>query len=55
VAEAVTGYTIVGDRGTLIATGYDGDISKPITSEAFVADVQSDLHRAAGHGDYPDR
>jgi hypothetical protein len=30
-------------------------ISKPMTQEMFVADVESYLHGQAGHGDHPDR
>lgn len=42
---AVTASAMVGDRDRVIATGFDGYISKPITPETFVADVESYLRR----------
>jgi CheY-like chemotaxis protein len=52
---AVTASAMVGDRDKVIATGFDGYISKPITPETFVAEVESYLHRKEGHGDHPGR
>ena len=40
---AVTASAMVGDRDKVIATGFDGYISKPITPETFVAEVESYL------------
>ena len=42
---AVTASAMVGDRDKVIAIGFDGYISKPITPETFVAEVESYLHR----------
>jgi CheY-like chemotaxis protein len=42
---AVTASAMVGDRDKVIATGFDGYISKPITPETFVAVVVSHLRR----------
>ena len=41
---AVTASAMVGDRDKVIATGFDGYISKPITPETFVAEVEGYLH-----------
>ena len=40
---AVTASAMVGDRDKVIAAGFDGYISKPITPETFVAEVESHL------------
>jgi CheY-like chemotaxis protein len=42
---AVTASAMVGDRDKVIANGFDGYISKPITPETFVAEVESYLNR----------
>ena len=42
---AVTASAMVGDRDKVIATGFDGYVSKPITPETFVAEVESYLNR----------
>ena len=42
---AVTASAMVGDRDKVLATGFDGYISKPITPETFVAAVESYLSR----------
>ena len=42
---AVTASAMVGDRDKVIAIGFDGYISKPITPETFVAEVESYLNR----------
>jgi CheY-like chemotaxis protein len=40
---AVTASAMVGDRDRVIATGFDGYISKPIDPETFVAEVEGFL------------
>ena len=40
---AVTALAMVGDRDRVLATGFDGYISKPIDPETFVADVETFL------------
>jgi CheY-like chemotaxis protein len=40
---AVTASAMVGDRDKVIASGFDGYISKPIAPETFVAEVESYL------------
>jgi CheY-like chemotaxis protein len=52
---AVTASAMTGDRAKVIATGFDGYISKPITPETFVAEVESYLDREARRGDHSDR
>ena len=52
---AVTASAMVGDRDKVIAQGFDGYISKPITPETFVAEVESYLQPEGEHGDHPDR
>jgi CheY-like chemotaxis protein len=52
---AVTASAMVGDREKVIATGFDGYISKPITPETFVAEVESYIERRRHHGDHPGR
>jgi CheY-like chemotaxis protein len=52
---AVTASAMVGDRDKVMAIGFDGYITKPITPETFVADVVKLLHTHDGHGDDPDR
>jgi CheY-like chemotaxis protein len=52
---AVTASAMVGDRDKVIAMGFDGYMSKPITPETFVAEVESHLHPEAFNGDHPDR
>jgi CheY-like chemotaxis protein len=37
---AVTASAMVGDRDKVIASGFDGYISKPITPETFAGDVE---------------
>jgi two-component system, cell cycle response regulator len=43
---AVTALAMVGDRDRIIAQGFDGYISKPITPETFVAQVETFLDPA---------
>jgi CheY-like chemotaxis protein len=45
---AVTASAMVGDRDKVLAVGFDGYISKPITPETFVADVERYLHGQPG-------
>jgi CheY-like chemotaxis protein len=52
---AVTASAMVGDRDKVIATGFDGYITKPITPETFVAEVESYLKRKEADGDNPRR
>lgn len=52
---AVTASAMVGDRDKVIAIGFDGYITKPITPETFVADVEKHLHKHDAHGEDPDR
>jgi CheY-like chemotaxis protein len=52
---AVTASAMVGDRDKVIAKGFDGYISKPITPETFVAEVEAYLHRTEECGDHPGR
>lgn len=51
---AVTASAMVGDRDRVIATGFDGYISKPITPETFVSEVEAFLPPAPD-GDHPRR
>jgi CheY-like chemotaxis protein len=41
---AVTASDPFGDRTKIIAAGFDGYISKPITPETFVSEVERHLH-----------
>ena len=52
---AVTASAMVGDRDKVVTSGFDGYISKPITPETFVAEVEGHLHPAEGHGDHSGR
>jgi CheY-like chemotaxis protein len=52
---AVTASAMVGDRDKVIATGFDGYMSKPITPETFVSEVEAFLPPQMGHGDDPGR
>ena len=45
---AVTAFAMVGDRDKVIAIGFDGYITKPITPETFVAEVESYLQPRGG-------
>jgi CheY-like chemotaxis protein len=40
---AVTASAMVGDRGKILARGFDGYIAKPITPETFVSQVENFL------------
>src|SRR5258708_7169802 len=40
---AVTAFAMVGDRDKVLASGFDGYISKPIDPETFVAQVETFL------------
>lgn len=52
---AVTASAMTGDRAKVIATGFDGYISKPITPETFVAEIETWLHPRGPNGDHPRR
>jgi CheY-like chemotaxis protein len=52
---AVTASAMVGDREKVISTGFDGYMSKPITPETFVTEVEGYLRTKGGHGDDPRR
>ena len=43
---AVTALAMVGDRDKVLAAGFDGYISKPITPETFVGQVEAFLRTA---------
>jgi CheY-like chemotaxis protein len=45
---AVTASAMVGDRDKVFASGFDGYISKPITPETFVTEVESYLKESTG-------
>lgn len=47
---AVTAAAMVGDRDKVIASGFDGYISKPIDPQTFVADVEAYLRRERHDG-----
>jgi CheY-like chemotaxis protein len=40
---AVTAYAMVGDQQRILSSGFEGYISKPITPETFVAQVEAFL------------
>lgn len=40
---AVTAFAMVGDRERVLAQGFDGYMSKPITPETFVSDIEAYL------------
>lgn len=40
---AVTAFAMVGDRERVLAEGFDGYLSKPITPETFVSEIESYL------------
>jgi CheY-like chemotaxis protein len=41
---AVTAFAMVGDRDKMLATGFDGYISKPIVPETFIGEVEIFMH-----------
>lgn len=43
---AVTAFSMAGDRETALAAGFDEHITKPITPETFVAQIEAFLPRA---------
>jgi two-component system, cell cycle response regulator len=51
---AVTASAMVGDRDKVLATGFDGYITKPISPESFVSEVESYLP-GRFHGHHPRR
>lgn len=52
---AVTASAMTGERARILAAGFDGYISKPITPETFVAEIESFLEGKPSHGDDPRR
>lgn len=53
---AVTALAMVGDRDKVLAAGFDGYISKPITPQTFVEQVEAYLPPALlRHGPHPGR
>ena len=42
---AVTASAMAGDREQVLASGFDGYMSKPIVPETFVADVERFIKR----------
>lgn len=40
---AVTAFAMVGDRERVLAEGFDGYLSKPITPETFVSEIEAFL------------
>lgn len=40
---AVTAFAMVGDRDRVLAAGFDGYLSKPITPETFVSEIETYL------------
>jgi CheY-like chemotaxis protein len=52
---AVSAYAMVGDREKVLASGFDGYLTKPIDPETFVKDVERLLERSSQHaaGDTP--
>jgi two-component system cell cycle response regulator len=50
---AVTASAMVGDRDRVIAAGFDGYMSKPITPETFVSEVEAFFPASAAHGNDP--
>jgi len=48
---AVTASAMVGDREKVVSAGFDGYMTKPITPETFVAEVESYFGTTGGHGD----
>jgi two-component system cell cycle response regulator len=52
---AVTASAMVGDRDKVLATGFDGYITKPITPETFVTEVEAYISRQEPRGDHPGR
>ncbi|MBI5817583.1 MAG: response regulator [Verrucomicrobia bacterium] len=45
---AVTSYAMVGDRESILASGCDGYMEKPINPETFVAEMEGYLHSRDG-------
>jgi len=50
---AVTAFAMVGDRERILASGFDGYVSKPIDTETFVAQIESFATRAASVASLP--
>jgi CheY-like chemotaxis protein len=52
---AVTASAMVGDRDKVLASGFDGYITKPITPETFVAEVELHIPKQVRRGNHPGR
>ncbi len=52
---AVTAFAMVGDREKVIAAGFDGYISKPITPELFVAQIEEYLRKGQNGNNFDRR
>jgi two-component system cell cycle response regulator len=52
---AVTASAMVGDRDKVLATGFDGYLTKPITPETFVTEVEAYISRQEPRGDHSGR
>ena len=46
---AVTAYAMVGDRDKMLAAGFDGYMSKPITPETFVTQIEKILAQVGNY------
>lgn len=51
---AVTAFSMAGDRGTALAAGFDEHITKPITPETFVSEIEAYLPPGLRAGPAPD-
>ncbi len=52
---AVTAFAMMGDREKVIAAGFDGYISKPITPELFVAQIEEYLRKGQNGNNFDRR
>ena len=51
---AVTAFAMVGDQRRIIASGFDGYISKPISPRSFVAEIATFLPADTDNGSHSD-
>lgn len=52
---AVTASAMAGDRDKVLAQGFDGYMSKPITPETFVGEVERFVRKGGSHADHSGR